>query len=391
MNIRQLQNLDPAGWTELLALDEATRGAVVTSVDAERMEEGRHLIRYWLTLAGHEEPVTFVGKKTTAAEALFYSTLAPELPRLAGHGRFTDVLGAGGWVIMDDVPQDRPVLRWSPDSQESAVRGLAHLHATFWDQESFLQRYSWLPHYRTSDASVASLRYELKVATLVSDHAVRSAGRFATPLLRAGTGLRALERLDEWPQVFDERHRQAIADLLDDPLPMLQPLRELPPTLLHGNVLPHHWHLTLFGGVHLFDWQSLYVGPAPLDLVQYLESIDYMRARNSLWPSRRDQQLFDETSIDSYLLAMSQELDQRFSARDVRQAIGAARCLYLLTRWLPFMADWEEKLHQNGPPWSKLREMDEEALRSAGRGQMAETRAYLQQVFNRLLLAYRTL
>jgi hypothetical protein len=48
----------------------------------------------------------------------------------------------------------------------------------------------------------------------------------------------------------------------------------------------------------------------------------------------------EETIIDSYILAMSMRLGNRFPARLVRQAIPAARCLHVLSQWFPLFATW---------------------------------------------------
>lgn len=71
MNIRQLQNLDPAGWTELLSQSADSEPIHVTKVDAEAIDAERKQTRYWVTLAKHTDPITFIAKKTTAVEALF--------------------------------------------------------------------------------------------------------------------------------------------------------------------------------------------------------------------------------------------------------------------------------------------------------------------------------
>jgi hypothetical protein len=391
MNIRQLQNLDPAGWTELLAQAAETRGAIVTSVDAEPAGSGRHLTRYSLTLADHSDPVTFVGKQTTATEALFYRHLADDLPDLPPRSWFTDVVGQRGWVIMADVPHDRPVLRWDVSDIDAVMQGLCRLHAAFWDMERYLRQYEWLPHFRTHDPSTDSLRFERKVAGIVSDHAMRAAARFAPRLTRGARGLQVLRRLEQWPQVFDDRHLRAAADLLDDPMPMLHPLRSLPSTLLHGAPDPDHWHLTLFDECYLFDWRDVFIGPAPYDVIYFVDMLEKQYLRRGDWDSWRDQQLFEQTTIDSYLLAMSRELGDHFPASETRQAMPGAICLFALTHWFPALVDFEEAISGHGRGWRELREMDEEALLAAGLNELAATRAHLHSVFNRFLQAYRTL
>src|SRR5690606_41890300 len=97
----------------------------------------------------------------------------------------------------------------------------------------FLRRaegsYSW-DEWRRSESSLL----EEGPAAVLSRHAVRNAGRLAPHFLRAANGLVVIRDLGGWPGVLGESHLAAAADLLDDPVPMLAPLLDLPVTLLHG-------------------------------------------------------------------------------------------------------------------------------------------------------------
>ena len=70
----------------------------------------------------------------------------------------------------------------------------------------------------------------------LSRHAIHSAGRLALFRARAN-GLVVMRDLGGWPGVLGESHLAAAADLLDDPCPCW-PLLDLPPTLLHGALIP---------------------------------------------------------------------------------------------------------------------------------------------------------
>lgn len=72
----------------------------------------------------------------------------------------------------------------------------------------------------------------------LSRHAIHSAGRLAPLFLRAANGLVVMRALDGWPGVMGESHLSAVADLLDDPVPMLAPLLDLPLTLLMVLLIP---------------------------------------------------------------------------------------------------------------------------------------------------------
>ncbi len=391
MNFRQLANLDPLGWTELLAQVPETEGALVTGVDADPLPDRSHLIRYWLTLAGHSDPVTFVGKRTNAIEALFFRHLAPELPALVPPCWFGDALGDQGWIVLADVPQDRPVEHWDDSDLDAAVAGLALLHATFWEQPDYLAKFDWLPHYRDWDPAVLRERYERQLSRRVSDHALRRAGRFAPALLDGAAALRQLERLGEWPDVFDRRHIRAAADLLDDPVPMLQPLFELPVGLVHGAPSPDHWHRSLFGGTRLFDWRHCYVGLPLMDLIYFLEAYHQHRALERPWANYAVQNLFEETAIDSYFLEMSVQEAVAFPARRQRQALPAARCLTILTAYFPLFAEWLARFPDDFDSWHSLRQLDRPALQRAGYHQLARIRTHLRGALNRFLQAYQIL
>jgi hypothetical protein len=404
VDVAQLQKRDPETWASLLRLELGDERVGVTAVAAEPVRISgkspyRHPVtRYVLTLEGYEDPISFIGKLTNRDETIFYQHLSARLPDLAPHCLFSHLADEQGWLILEDVPNDFAPIAWTPNDVEMLVEQMASLHATFWQQEETLNQFA-LPHFiQGKNYTWEQLRREKAIyfdkgpATLLSEHAIQNAGRLATTLLEAANGLSVIRSLGGWPGILSESHMDAVADLLDDPVPMLEPLRRLPTTLFHGNPHAHHWHISLFNEYRLLDWHALRVGPGIFDLVSFIEQFDLLyesdnRAQIIVRPERP---ITDETMIDSYLLTMSARLGQAFDARAARQAIPAARCLHVLSSWLPHFAGWFSDM-PNKYTWQKVNHMSDEQLAGTVFHAIIHFRPYLSGVFDRFLRAYKTL
>ncbi len=199
-----------------------------------------------------------------------------------------------------------------------------------------------------------------------------------------------------------------MADLLDDPVPMFHALKDLPVSVLHTAPHAYNWHMGLLGQNHLLDWSDARLGPGVLDIIAFLETYPLLYVEDdlprTLWPSSSDRAnrddvhvrvreltpALEETVLDGYLLAMSAELGSRFPARQLRQAMPAARCLYVLTNWLPYFATWAADM-PNKYVWQRVNRMSEAELSENGLGPMVGIRPYFAGVFERFLHAYRNL
>lgn len=421
VDVFQLQRRDPAAWTALLSRDPDTADVIVTAVTAEplwdtsliapgRTNAGptRRVRRFVLTLAGCSDPVTFIAKQTNAAEALLYQHYGdpPATGMAACH--YAHVDGDRSWVILDDVPDDFPPAAWQPGHVDSLATTLGRIHAAHWETPlstyhpaipHFLRRpegpYTW-EELRSSQAML----FEDGPRAILSRHAVRSAGRLAPQLLQAANGVIVMRELGGWPGVLGERHLSAAADLLDDPVPLLAALDDLPWTLLHGAPHPEHWRLTLFDEQYLIDWSAALIGPGVLDLVAFTERYPMYYDRQPPEAPEAQRQpglrlremtaLAEETITDTYLLTLSAELGQRVSTRAARAAIPAARCLHVLTTWFPFFAELSNDARSKFI-WRKLNRLSESELDQIHDGPMAGIRPYLAGVFDRFLRAYRSL
>ncbi|MBL1129989.1 MAG: hypothetical protein D8M54_16015 [Chloroflexi bacterium] len=399
----QLQKRDPLAWSVLLRERLGKADVVVTAVSSKPLRFPSHhgrVSRYLLALEGHSDPITVIGKRTTPLEVQFYQHLAPQLPRLTPPCYFihppddTEI----GWLVLADVPNDISPERWGLEDVEAIITRLADYHAVFWGQEETLER-AGLPHFLGgAPYTWEELRQEQAIyfdqgpAAMLSDHALQHAGQLAPLLLKAANGVAVMRALGGWPGILGESHLAAAADLLDDPAPMLEPLRQLPPTLLHGAPHSYHWQLSLFDDVYLLDWQKAAIGPGICDLVNFLEQFELLYADGDrcnmgvrpFWP------LSEETMVDSYLIGMRARLGPTFQGRAVRQALSAARCLYVLVNWFALFAEWFAEM-PNPYVWQKINTLPEDELMGSAHEPIARVRPYLQGVYGRFLQAYRSL
>ncbi len=408
VDVTQLIQKDPAAWTAVLQRrfgDEGEKLPRVTAVASQRVFNNKaepyspHLLRYTLTLQGHSDPITCIGKRTNKAETLFYRDLAPNLS-VAPPCWFYELGEEECWVILDDAPDDIPPARWSTEDALDLVQGLTRLHAAFWDDATLTRHHPWLAHFVGQKRPFTwkqlheqqAQYFQEGPAAILSEHALHHAGRLAPLFLQAANGLAVMRSLGGWPGILGESHLAAAADLLDDPVLMLDRLSNLPATLLHGNVQNSHWRTSLLGSPRLLDWQDVSTGPGILDLVRFTEQFDVVYQPDLPWhiTTRQASPASEETLIDSYILLMRTRLRQKFDARAFRQAIPAARCLHILLTWFPHFATWFAEM-PNAYTWQKVNRLPDQELVGTRFETIIGYRTYLQDAFARFLQAYRTL
>ncbi len=416
MNKHRLQKLDIEAWSYILRQHTDLLEATVNAVTAEPITA--NVTRYVLVLAGLEEPITLVGKETTAVEALFYEQHAHALPHLAPHCWLAtlDETDNSGWVLLDDLDHHHAPITWHFADVERMVSHLATLHITFWD-EAPLPTVAVAPTIDNTNMPEPVLPYLLgppqaprpvaewrrrvdrlsrgwaRPRPIVHPLTLIEAGRQTPLLLKAQAGLKLLRRLGGWPGIVDAAHLQAAELLLNNPDLLLTPLREIPYTLLHGQPEVDNWVVSLLEREQLLGWHTAVWGPAPLDLVVFLESF-YERC--SLHEGNlyyHEWEVREETLIDGYFLQLAKQLPpESYDARYLRRyALPAARCLHVLTHWFPIFADWFMRLPHSRHTWEMLAAMDDQQLAAIGYTPVVGVRPHLKLVFDRFLNAFRLL
>lgn len=405
----QLQRRDPSAWTAVLRQHLGNEDVVVTAVSAQPVRPSpfkNRATRYLLALAGYNDSISLIGKRTTWAEVHFYQKLAPQLLRLSQaynaapfcyFEHYTEEKQKG-WVVLEDVPNQIPPEKWAAADLELIMSTLADLHVTFWDREDELEG-EGLPRliggkqYTWAELKAGSpVYFEEGPAAILSEHAIHHAGNLAPTLLKAANGLAVMRALNGWPGIIGETHLTIAADLLDDPVPMLEPLRRLPATLLHGSPHPYHWRTTLFDDTRLINWQQISIGPGIFDLINFLEQFPVLYEDNgrTQMTLREELPASEETIIDNYMLALAYRLGSGFDGRALRQALPAARCLQVLSNWFVFFAHWFDDM-PDLYTWQRVNRMTDEELQETRFAPIAQYRPYLTAVFQRFLQAYRSL
>jgi hypothetical protein len=411
VNTQALQRLNLEAWGYLLRQDRELGEVRVSAVAAEPLTA--QTTRYWLTLEGHPEPITLLGQETSTAEYYVQEAYAHRLSQLLPRCWHSELVGETGWMVVDDVPHDHAPRTWTMRDAEKLVEQLAILHSTFWGEEPALAQ---LPTYigRTAAAAPDPNSQASKVRAIYRRQ-IRSRGGRALPasylnfdlrqvgtqapaLMRATVGLQILRGMGGWPGVLTEKHLDAFDNLLERPDLMLQPLREVPFTLLHGRPAVEKWRVSLFDAYTLVGWQQATLGPSVCDLIYFVE--DFFVNCTSINPLEKRPYYFyqewpvvEETLIDTYFIKLGELLGtDEYSARALRRrALPAARCLYVLTTWLPLISDWFAQLPNSRHTWEMLESMNEAELAATGHTPLIALRPHLRPLFDRFLEAYTLL
>lgn len=414
METQKLQELNLEAWTYLLRRERDMLDVCVVDVAAEKLST--NVTRYLLTLTDHPEPIALIGKNTTAAEVHFYDEYAHQLPDMVTRCWFSQQMGKSGWLVLDAADDHHAPRTWSIQDVEMIIEQLAELHSIFWDEEVLL---AGLPSYigrtqkdngsytntgpnngsgrkRKAIYRRSGRRAGLPASYLNFD--LQMVGVQASALMKATVGLQILRGLGGWTGVLSDKHLDAFENLLERPDLMLKPLRQMPFTLMHGRPAVENWSVGLFNNVTLFDWQNTTFGPGVCDLIYFIEDF-YINCTGRDPAEKRAYYLYqewpvvEETLIDSYFIRLAANLEaDEYSARHIRRyALPAARCLYVLTYWLPTISEWFMHLPSSRQTWQKIQELDDEKLAPLGYTPLVGLRPHLQKVFARFLEAYNLL
>lgn len=408
MEINALISLETEAWTEILSRGLEDQTISVNSVDAIPLN--RDTTRFLISLDGQSDEISFLGKRTNAREASFYCEASSSLSFLTSPCWYSYINGVEGYVVLDDSPNDRTPEQWTEMDVERVIGNMANLHLAYWNQLEKLQAFRWLPYSimpvvdepagnkkkkkNSKDKIETSTLYDgtqpvLEGSGPLSHHAVKNGGPLAPVFQDAAIGLQLLRQLGGWPGIIEDKHLVAMAELLDDPVPMLYPLRRLPSTMLHGNLFPHNWRMSMFGDCTLVDWQQLSIGPSVCDLVNFTERFELLYTQDKGWYTRESWPVSPETMVDTYILHLYDAQWPLLDTRSIRQAIPAARCLYVISQWLPQFSQWCRSY--TSATWQELIRMDDQELIDVGLSNMAGMRPYLEGLFSRFLSAYKLL
>ena len=80
LELEDLRNRNPRAWTLLVTQDIGAKDIIVEAVGEEPLDDSGDVSRYLLSLADYQEPISLVGKRTNAVEALFYA-LEPQFAK----------------------------------------------------------------------------------------------------------------------------------------------------------------------------------------------------------------------------------------------------------------------------------------------------------------------
>lgn len=411
IGIKELRKLNPQAWTGLLTQDSAHNSILVTAVESERLDSDTSAFRYVLSLEGYYEPISLIGKKSNVPETLFYGSISRQIPEIAPHSWISHLEGNEGWVIHEECYNDFSPMEWTGRDFERILDRLVSLHATMWDKEEELAQLGFIRLLggnseeirkeltkKDAQALLQPLELSKRIASwergdlnLPSDHAISSSGNLGIDLIKSALALEKIAERGGWPGVFEDEHRQTAADLLDDPLPLIYHLDQLPLTLIHGDPKPQAWRLDLLNRCQLPDWKSAKIGPPVYDLVCFIVNLSLVRSKEGTYSQRVHWPISEETVVDSYILAMGRNLESRFSPALLRQAIPAAECLYILTVGIPTFANWIIKLESEQFDWHALILEDYDKLSEGDYSEFAAIRSYWSSLFARFLSAYRSL
>jgi hypothetical protein len=173
-------------------------------------------------------------------EAGLYRALSTQLPMATPALIAAD--SAGSWLVLEAVEAEPAGEPWSAAELGEAIDLLASLHERFWGLAEDLSAYPWLARPLTLD-------YEIHV--YAAAQALGRIVRFEQPAVIAQSA----------------RVLSTLGQLISQAEQVVQPLRALPFTLLHGDFWQHNLLRDEDGDPIVLDWQLAAIGPGVLDLM----------------------------------------------------------------------------------------------------------------------------
>lgn len=404
MNIQQLKNRSVEAWTWLIRQQRQLQDETVIQVHAEDISHGR--IRFILTLSNWSEPLAVIGFHTNQVESSFYGQYAKGVNGLAPTPWYDWQDTEGGWIVVEENGPYHPPATWSRSDLERVTEKFAAMHATWWG-EADLEKTN-LPHHPVIQADSklrnnenhparsqpSNFPLNKKAESLLST--VRASRNAIPELMLASVGFKLLKKLGGWPDLIEGVHLSALEHLLEEPELMLQPLQQMPHTLLHGQPVADNWRIDLIDNIHLTNWHNVCVGPAVCDLAIFLEDyIFWQTPRPDL--HRTIPGSLEEMLIDTYLMNLGEKVSlegetQPGSSRYMRRhGLPAAICWHTVSHWLPTFANWFNRMPASRHTWEIIEDINADRFKSWGLSDFAAYRPIIGGIFDRFLTAYKLL
>ncbi len=235
-------------------------------------------------------------------EVGFYQSLASQLPLP------TPALVAGSpvgdWLILEELRDARTPSHWQASDYKAAIDALSHLHERFWGLGEDLDAFPWLSRPLHAD-------FEVHVAA--AQKAIEKIITLGHPEPLAG----APERL------------QVLSKLASDAAHVVQPLRRVPSTLLHGDYWPGNIAVLEDGSQVVYDWQLAAVGPAMIDLLVFV-------TKSSWWFG--DLPLSEAEIIQLYRQELEERVQIRWEDEEWAELWDHALMWRFLQEWVDLLA-----------------------------------------------------
>jgi aminoglycoside phosphotransferase (APT) family kinase protein len=185
-------------------------------------------------------------------EAGLYRALSVQLPMATPALIAAD--SAGSWLVLEAVEADPATAEWDAGALIDAVTLLVSLHERFWGLAEDLGAYPWLARPLTLD-------YEIHVYAAAQ----------------------ALGRIVRYEQPAAIAQSAAVLSVLGQIISqadqVVQPLRALPFTLLHGDFWQRNLLRDEDGDPIVLDWQLAAIGPGVLDLLVMVSNTRWAHGR----------------------------------------------------------------------------------------------------------------
>ena len=400
MNIQQLKDRSVEAWTLLVRQQHKLQDETVIDVQAEELGHGR--TRFTLSLFEWNEPLSVIGFQTNQAESTFYSQYAAGLNDISPKSWFDWQDREGGWIVVEETGPYHAPTTWSRPDLERVCEKLATFHSVWWAADNLKQ--TELPFHpvvqaqsNNDSSSTKKLPSDTqsspdKAKTLLNTMPRHS---HAIPeLMIASVGFKMLKKLGGWPDLIEGVHLSALDHLLSEPELMLEPLQQVPLTVLHGQPVAENWQINLMDETRLTNWRTVSIGPAVCDLAVFLEDyIFWQTPRPDL--HRTIPGSLEEMLIDTYLMNLGEKValegeSRPGSSRYMRRyGLPAAICWHTVSHWLPTFVTWFNRMPASRHTWEIIEDLNPESIKAWGLHDLAIYRPAIGGIFDRFLTAYK--